>query len=91
MGEFPDVVLTLASFEVAGWGKEGCIRLEGFLACKTVRLGEELEFLIGFMNETRLSRSPCMGVLLVMFWKIVIYFISQSYKKNRNGGSRSGN
>ena len=48
MGEFPDVVLTLASFEVAGWGKEGCIRLEGLLACKTVRLGEELEFLIGF-------------------------------------------
>ena len=48
MGEFPDVVLTFASFEVAGWGKEGCICLIGFLACKTIRLGEELEFLIGF-------------------------------------------
>ena len=48
MGEFPDVVLALASFEVAGWGEEGCIRLKGLLACLTVRLGEEHEFLIGF-------------------------------------------
>ena len=45
MGEFPDVVLALASFEVAGWGKEGCICLVGFLACKAIRLGERLEFL----------------------------------------------
>ena len=48
MGEFPDVVLPLAPFEVAGWGKEGRICLKGLLACLTVRLGEELEFLIGF-------------------------------------------
>ena len=48
MSEFPDVVLALASFEVAGWGKERRICLEGLLAGLTVRLGEKLEFLIGF-------------------------------------------
>jgi hypothetical protein len=45
VGEFPDVVLALASFEVAGWGKEGRICLKGFLAGLAVGLGEELEFL----------------------------------------------
>lgn len=45
MGEFPDVLLSLASFEVAGWGEEGRICLKGLLDCLTVRLGEKLEFL----------------------------------------------
>ena len=45
MGEFPDVLLSLASFEVADWGEEERICLKDLLACLTVRQGEELEFL----------------------------------------------
>lgn len=40
-----------------------------------------LSFSSVFINSTSFSRSPGKGVLLVMFWKIVTCFISQSYEK----------